>query len=65
MTTMEGFSWLHESVGLYRFYLLFRPIVVLVAPETAERILNNSAIIDKGVFYDLLRPWLRSGLLTR
>ncbi|XP_028967515.1 cytochrome P450 4C1-like [Galendromus occidentalis] len=64
MTSIQGFSTVYENVGLYRFYLLFRPIVVLTAPETAEQILKDSSNIEKGCFYDLLRPWLRTGLLT-
>lgn len=41
------------------------PSVMLYSPELAESILTSSKHLNKGIFYDFLRPWLGDGLLTR
>ncbi|XP_014679269.1 PREDICTED: cytochrome P450 4V2-like [Priapulus caudatus] len=50
--------------GIIRFWLSSYPLVMLFSPEFAEVILHSSKHMDKTWEYDLLRPWLGTGLVT-
>lgn len=39
--------------------------VMIYSPKHVSSILTNSTHLNKGMFYDFLKPWLGFGLLTR
>jgi len=41
------------------------PSVMLYSADLAEAIISNPSHVNKGMFYEMLRPWLGYGLLTR
>lgn len=50
------------------FWALTIPSVMVYSPELLEPVLSGSSSnehLNKGMFYELLRPWLGNGLLTR
>ena len=38
---------------------------MVYSPELVEPVVSSGEHLNKGMFYDLLRPWLGNGLLTR
>ena len=43
----------------------FNPMIMVYAAESAEKIFSDSSHLNKGMLYDMLKPWLGNGLLTR
>ena len=41
------------------------PSVMIYSADLVDTVLSNSSHLNKGIFYDMLRPWLGFGLLTR
>lgn len=54
-----------DAPRMVTFWAGTLPSVMLYSAELAEAIISNPAHLNKGMFYDLLRPWLGYGLLTR
>ncbi|GFT66202.1 uncharacterized protein TNCV_650431 [Trichonephila clavipes] len=50
---------------LFCIYVLFKPLIFFYKPETVEVLLSSTTLIDKSKEYELLSPWLGTGLLTR
>lgn len=55
---------LYPETGLCRIWLAFKPVVILYSPENVETILNSTNVINKGVEYRFLKPWIGEGLIT-
>ncbi|GMT16746.1 hypothetical protein PFISCL1PPCAC_8043, partial [Pristionchus fissidentatus] len=53
-----------QGYGLIRIWLGTRPLVIAFRPEYAKEILESNKLISKGPEYDILYPWLGTGLLT-
>ncbi|GFQ78084.1 cytochrome P450 4V2 [Trichonephila clavata] len=49
---------------LFCIYVLFKPFIIFFKPETVEVLLSSTTLIDKSKEYELLSPWLGTGLLT-
>ncbi|CAL1297495.1 unnamed protein product [Larinioides sclopetarius] len=61
---LGGICRIFRDEKLFRIYLLFKPAVFFYKPESVEVVLSSSTLIDKGREYNLLAPWLGTGLLT-
>nr|QST15021.1 CYP4AP8 protein [Diaphanosoma celebensis] len=57
-------KWLTKYGRLYRTYIGLRPHVVIASHELLQPVLSSSKLIEKGLFYDFMRPWLGDSLLT-
>ncbi|XP_053658470.1 cytochrome P450 4c3-like [Anopheles marshallii] len=67
----EMFSTIHGARMLYgrrqgfnRVWAGLKPYVLISKATAAEKILSSSKNIEKGRDYDLLKPWIGTGLLT-
>lgn len=47
------------------FWIGILPVVMIYEPELAEKVFCKVPHMNKSFLYDLLRPWLGNGLLTR
>uniref|UniRef100_A0A914Z715 Cytochrome P450 n=1 Tax=Panagrolaimus superbus TaxID=310955 RepID=A0A914Z715_9BILA len=47
------------------FWTFIMPIVMIYSPESLEPIFTNPKHLNKPFLYDLLKPWLGLGLLTK
>ncbi|CAJ0606757.1 unnamed protein product [Cylicocyclus nassatus] len=52
-----------QGHGLIRFWLGTRPMIGCLTAETAKLVLERTDIITKGEEYNILMPWLGTGLL--
>ncbi|KJH50798.1 hypothetical protein DICVIV_03047 [Dictyocaulus viviparus] len=59
-----GIYYSNKGHGLIRMWMATRPVVICIRPETAKLILERTDIITKGDEYNILIPWLGTGLLT-
>lgn len=50
--------------GLCRYWLGFRPVVLLYSPETVESILVSTKNLNKSIEYRFFEPWIGEGLVT-
>jgi len=50
--------------GVTRFWLAFKPVVLLTSPYTVESMLTNTKNLDKSDEYFVFEPWLGQGLVT-
>jgi len=48
----------------YAEYAMGTAIYNVIDADSAERVLNDPNLINKGTIYDFLHPFLRTGLLT-
>ncbi|XP_061402650.1 cytochrome P450 4p1-like [Musca vetustissima] len=48
----------------YIQYFLLTPVYNIIDAESAELVLNDSRLLAKGVVYEFLHPFLKTGLLT-
>ncbi|XP_055388171.1 uncharacterized protein LOC129616537 [Condylostylus longicornis] len=48
----------------YFKYVVATPVYEIITPEDVELVLNNTAVITKGLGYEFLQPHLGTGLLT-
>ncbi|KAK7477804.1 hypothetical protein BaRGS_00030987, partial [Batillaria attramentaria] len=55
----------YRDAGIFRMWLLYKPIIGVTRAETAEVLLKSSKHMDKSSEYGYLHPWLGTGLLTR
>ncbi|KAK9872645.1 hypothetical protein WA026_018779 [Henosepilachna vigintioctopunctata] len=53
----------YVSIGAFRSWLFFYPVIWLHEPEDMEKILGAAAITEKPILYQSLRAWLGKGLL--
>nr|XP_054930711.1 cytochrome P450 4c3-like isoform X4 [Dermacentor andersoni] len=60
-----GFSRMYQKHGMLRFYDATHPILAVFKADHIEELLTSNTILKKGHEYDLLGPWLGTGLLTR
>nr|QST15022.1 CYP4AP9 protein [Diaphanosoma celebensis] len=51
-------KWLKDYGRLYRVYIGLRPHVVIASADLLEPILNNSKVIERGLLFELMRPWI-------
>ncbi|CAL4069376.1 unnamed protein product [Meganyctiphanes norvegica] len=56
--------WWRQHTPLILVWLFHLPFVQLFTPETVETVLSSNSLIDKGTQYNILHPWLGTGLLT-
>jgi len=56
-------QWAREYGGIYCTRIGLLSNVNISSPELMESILNSQKILDKGVDYNFLVPWLGDGLL--
>ncbi|XP_032677792.1 cytochrome P450 4C1-like isoform X1 [Odontomachus brunneus] len=49
---------------IYKLWFFSEAFVSIRHPNDLEAILNNTKHIDKSLVYNILHPWLKSGLLT-
>ena len=61
---VESGSWWRQQTPIMLVWILQRPEVHILTPETAGSVLRSTSNIDKGTSYELLHPWLGTGLLT-
>lgn len=40
------------------------PLVMAIRPEEVKEVMDSNELITKGIEYDVLKPWLGTGLLT-
>lgn len=55
---------LFPETGICRFWLGWKPIVVLFSPENVEQVLNSTQVINKADEYRFFEPWIGEGLVT-
>lgn len=55
---------LFPDTGICRFWLGWKPIVVLFSPENIEPVLNSTSVINKADEYRFFEPWIGEGLIT-
>ncbi|KAJ8024253.1 Cytochrome P450 4V2 [Holothuria leucospilota] len=57
-------NWCNEfrEVGCFKLFVGFQPVVVVFNPYDMEKIMQDTSLDDKGVFYQLYVPWLGDGL---
>ncbi|KAI6185701.1 hypothetical protein M3Y98_00052400 [Aphelenchoides besseyi] len=53
-----------KSPRVCLFWNVFSPLLMVYEARIAEKIFTNSAHLNKGQLYDMLKPWLGEGLLT-
>ncbi|XP_024883662.1 cytochrome P450 4C1-like isoform X2 [Temnothorax curvispinosus] len=54
----------NQYYPIYKIWAFFIPTVVIQHPDDLETILSNTKHIEKSLLYDILHPWLGTGLLT-
>lgn len=54
----------HQYGAIFRFWLLSDLYIALQDPDYVQAVLSDSKILDKSSSYDVLKPWLGSGLIT-
>ncbi|XP_054925255.1 cytochrome P450 4c3-like isoform X2 [Dermacentor andersoni] len=59
-----GFSRMYQKHGMLRYYDATHPILVVFKADHIEELLTSNTVLKKGHEYDLLGPWLGTGLLT-
>lgn len=60
----NGASVAFRKEGMVRFYAAAQPTLALFKAEPIEDLLTNNVIIEKSSEYNMLKPWLGTGLLT-
>ncbi|XP_046636787.1 cytochrome P450 4C1-like isoform X1 [Daphnia pulicaria] len=58
------FKWTKQYGGIYRIFVGTHCFIPVSSPVLLETILSSHKIIDKGISYEQLHPWLGQGLLT-
>jgi hypothetical protein len=54
-----------EQPRMVLFWVGPVPTLMIYSAKFVESVLTNSNHINKGIVYDMLRPWLGNGLLTK
>ncbi|XP_022691128.1 cytochrome P450 4C1-like isoform X2 [Varroa jacobsoni] len=60
----EGLETMYREKGAFRVWVGAHPFVMLSDPQAAEVLLTSNKHIEKAQSYELLHPWLGTGLLT-
>lgn len=55
---------LFPDTGICRFWLGWKPVVVLYSPENIETVLTSTSVINKADEYRFFEPWIGEGLVT-
>lgn len=55
---------LFPETGICRFWLGWKPVVMLYSPENIESILVSTSVINKADEYRFFEPWIGEGLVT-
>uniref|UniRef100_A0A1I7ZPR0 Cytochrome P450 n=1 Tax=Steinernema glaseri TaxID=37863 RepID=A0A1I7ZPR0_9BILA len=58
-----GLYYINQGKTLARFWIGTSPMVAVLSPESAKVVLESRDIITKGPEYNILIPWLGTGLL--
>ncbi|ETN74801.1 hypothetical protein NECAME_03934, partial [Necator americanus] len=58
-----GHQYASQGRGIVRFWMGMRPMVGIIRPEIAKVVLESMDLITKGDEYNILLPWLGTGLL--
>lgn len=61
---ISGFHATFQKHGMHRVYNGLSPLIILYRAEFVEEVLRSNTLLKKGLVYDLLHPWLGTGLLT-
>lgn len=61
---MSNLHVTYPEEGICRFWLGFKPIVLLYSPETVESVLISTTNLDKNNDYQFFEPWIGEGLVT-
>ncbi|XP_011502147.1 PREDICTED: cytochrome P450 4C1-like [Ceratosolen solmsi marchali] len=56
--------WSEIYKPIYKFWLGFKPLILISHPDDLEILLTNSKHINKQYAYECFGPWLGTGLLT-
>ncbi|CAI2352859.1 unnamed protein product [Caenorhabditis sp. 36 PRJEB53466] len=59
-----GFAYCRKGAGIVQIWVGPAPLLAVVNPVYAKEILESNEIITKADEYDILFPWLGTGLLT-
>uniref|UniRef100_A0A1E1X3R4 Putative cytochrome p450 4c3-like protein n=1 Tax=Amblyomma aureolatum TaxID=187763 RepID=A0A1E1X3R4_9ACAR len=59
-----GFSRMYKKHGMLRFYDATHPVLAVFKAGPVEELLASNTILKKGHEYDMISPWLATGLLT-
>ncbi|CAN8020263.1 unnamed protein product [Ixodes persulcatus] len=59
-----GSTLCFKKQGMFRFYDATQAVLAIFKADPVEELLTSNVILDKGKEYDIIRPWLASGLLT-
>lgn len=59
-----GFSRIYQKHGMLRFYDATHPVLALFKAGFVEDLLASNTILKKGHEYEMIGPWLATGLLT-
>lgn len=59
-----GFSRIYQKHGMLRFYDATHPVLALFKADAVEDLLASNTILKKGHEYEMIGPWLATGLLT-
>lgn len=54
-----------QAPHMVLFWISVVPMVMIYDGALAEKVFTSSAHLNKSFLYDLLKPWLGNGLLTR
>lgn len=61
---LSNMRQLFPDEGICRFWLGWKPIVMLYSPENVESILTSTSVINKADEYRFFEPWIGEGLVT-
>ncbi|GBN92247.1 Cytochrome P450 4V2 [Araneus ventricosus] len=65
MTRMiVGYGYLFRDYPLFCFWVSYVPFIVVTKAEAAEALMSGTKHMEKNWSYNMLHPWLRTGLLT-
>nr|QST15020.1 CYP4AP7 protein [Diaphanosoma celebensis] len=57
-------DWARKYGGIYKAYIGPKPHIMISSPDIIQVMLSSPRILDKGITYYFLCPWLGEGLLT-
>ncbi|XP_035215346.1 cytochrome P450 4V2-like [Stegodyphus dumicola] len=61
---LNGYNHVFNKESITNLWQFYIPFVSVYKADAVEMVLNHSTELKKAWFYDLLHPWLGSGLLT-
>lgn len=64
LQTVLGHATIFRKEGIFNFRIMYENNVVLIKGEYVEELLRSTTYLEKGALYNMLHPWLGTGLLT-